>query len=67
VVEKESGVASVRHGVTLNVYIDAATLAGLNDHPGELAGFGAITARRSTTTVTPARTTWICCAGRITG
>jgi hypothetical protein len=26
------------------VYIDAATLAAVNDHPGELAGFGAITA-----------------------
>jgi hypothetical protein len=35
---------TVRHGVTLNVYIDAATLAAENDHPGELAGFGAITA-----------------------
>jgi hypothetical protein len=34
----------VRHGVTLNVYIDAATLAELNNEPGELAGFGAITA-----------------------
>lgn len=35
---------TVRHGVTLNVYLDVATLAGLDDQPGELAGFGAITA-----------------------
>lgn len=35
---------TVRHGVTLNVYVDAATLAQLNDDPGELAGLGAITA-----------------------
>ncbi len=28
----------------LNVYIDAATLAGLAEHPGELAGYGVITA-----------------------
>lgn len=35
---------TARHGVTLNVYIDAATLAGLNDKPAELAGLGAITA-----------------------
>jgi len=35
---------TVRHRVTLNVYIDASTLAEMNDDPGELAGFGAITA-----------------------
>jgi hypothetical protein len=38
------GRGTVRHGVTLNVYVDAATLAGLDDKPGELAGLGAITA-----------------------
>lgn len=37
-------VASYRRPVALNVYVDAATLAGLNDRPGELAGHGAITA-----------------------
>jgi hypothetical protein len=33
-----------RRGVALNVYLDAATLAALDDHPGELAGYGTITA-----------------------
>lgn len=35
---------TARHGITLNVYLNAATLAEWNDDPGELAGFGAITA-----------------------
>ena len=37
-------VAAYRRPVALNVYLDAATLAGLDDLPGELAGHGAITA-----------------------
>jgi hypothetical protein len=35
---------TLRRPVALNVYLNAATLAGLNDRPGEVAGFGAITA-----------------------
>ena len=37
-------VVSLRRPVALNVYLDAATLAQLNDLPGEIAGYGAITA-----------------------
>lgn len=37
-------VAAYRRPVALNVYLDAATLAGLDERPGELAGYGAITA-----------------------
>lgn len=37
-------VAAYRRPVALNVYIDAATLAKLDEQPGELAGHGAITA-----------------------
>jgi hypothetical protein len=37
-------VAGIRRSTTLNVYLDVATLAGLNNQPGELAGYGVITA-----------------------
>ncbi len=36
-------VAGTRRSVALNVYLDAATLAGLADRPGELSGYGTIT------------------------
>jgi hypothetical protein len=35
---------TLRRPVALNVYLNAATLAGLDDQPGELVGVGAITA-----------------------
>ncbi len=37
------GGSALGRGTCLNVYIDAATLAGLADHPGELDGYGCIT------------------------
>ena len=37
-------VAGYRRRTALNVYLDAATLAGLDQQPGELAGYGVITA-----------------------
>lgn len=36
---------SIRRPVALNVYLDATTLAEIDSRPGELAGFGAITAQ----------------------
>ncbi len=36
--------AGVRRPVCLNVYVNASTLAGIDDAPGDLAGYGLITA-----------------------
>ena len=42
-VRSSAAVAAGRR-VALNVYLDATTLAGFDDKPGEVAGYGAITA-----------------------